>query len=296
MARTPDSAPHDCVEHGLHISWRARDHPENFTGRRQIPIAPLQFLEQANVLNRDDGLIGEGLEERDLLPRERAHLKPSDRDDADDGVLAHEWDDEHGAEAAALLQRFSLGIVAVGELVEDVVDVNRLTLYDGAAGRRAPRHGTDVAHGLNDAEMRHAVNHAAVHPLDDRIDGAAQPCGTLCDGIEHGLDVRRRTGDHPQDLARRRLLIERLGHLRMGRRERPVLLLQLREQPDVLDGDDGLVGEGLQQLQMCIGEPVDLPMGNGDGSNHVVLPSYRHTHQTSRATRPNVRARFWTEI
>ncbi len=77
---------------------------------------------------------------------ERAHLEPPDRDDADDGVLAHEWDDEHGAEAAALLQRSCLEIVAVGELVEDVVDVDRPTLHDGAAGRRGPRHRTDVAH------------------------------------------------------------------------------------------------------------------------------------------------------
>jgi hypothetical protein len=73
--------------------------------------------------------------------------------------------------------------------------------------------------------MRRAVNHAPVHSLDDCIDGAAQPCGTLCYGIEHGLDVRRRTGDHPQDLTRRRLLLQPLAE---GTREALDLPLQVR--------------------------------------------------------------------
>ena len=35
----------------------------------------LQFLEQAHVLDRDDGLIGKGFEKRDLLLSERTDLK-----------------------------------------------------------------------------------------------------------------------------------------------------------------------------------------------------------------------------
>jgi hypothetical protein len=125
--------------------------------------------------------------------------------------------------------------------------------------------------------------------LVDRAAGAAgQLAGTRDDRVEHCLDVQRRA-DGPADLAQRRQLLDGAAQL-----ARPSL--QRREQPHVLDGDDGLVGEGPQQLHMCIGEPVDLPMGNGDGPNHVVLPSHRYTHHTSRATRPNVRARFWTEI
>ena len=51
-----------------------------------------------------------------------------------------------------------------------------------------------------------------------------------------------------QDFGRRRLLLQRLGQLARAR------LLGL-EQPRVLDGDDGLVGEGLHQL--------DLPFAEG---------------------------------
>ena len=51
------------------------------------------------------------------------------------------------------------------------------------------------------------------------------------DGVEDRLDVGRRARDDPQDLAGRRLLLQRLGQLAVPR-------LELLEQPDVLDGDD----------------------------------------------------------
>ena len=65
-----------------------------------------------------------------------------------------------------------------------------------------------------------------------------------------GLEVGRRTRDHPQDLARRRLLLQRFAHLRVGLHERPVLLLEFRKQADVLDGDHHLIGEGLDQFNL----------------------------------------------
>ena len=43
-----------------------------------------------------------------------------------------------------------------------------------------------------------------------------------------------------------------------------VARLQLLEQPHVLDGDDGLVGEGLEQLDLPIGECADLGRGRQD--------------------------------
>jgi hypothetical protein len=58
-----------------------------------------------------------------------------------------------------------------------------------------------------------------------------------------GLGVRRRPGDHAENLAGRGLLLQGFGHLGVGLRESLVLLLQLREQPHVLDGDDRLVGK-----------------------------------------------------
>jgi hypothetical protein len=87
---------------------------------------------------------------------------------------------------------------------------------------------------------------------------------TLDDRVEHRLHIHRRTADHPEDLARRRLLLQRFGHLRVGLRERTVLFLELREQPHVLDGDDRLVGKGLEQCDLLVGEGTRLSLVDVD--------------------------------
>src|SRR3989442_8001049 len=48
------------------------------------------------------------------------------------------------------------------------------------------------------------------------------------------------------------------AHLRMGRCKCLVLLLQLVEQAHILDRDHGLVGEGLQQGHLPLGEDACL--------------------------------------
>ena len=58
-------------------------------------------------------------------------------------------------------------------------------------------------------------------------------------------------GDHPQDLGRGGLLLQRLGDLAVALLELGVALLQLLEQPGVLDGDDRLVRERLQQRDLA---------------------------------------------
>ncbi len=56
--------------------------------------------------------------------------------------------------------------------------------------------------------------------------------------------------DHAQDLARRRLLLERLGQVAVAR-------LQLVEQAHVLDRDHRLVGERRHQLDLLVRERLD---------------------------------------
>src|SRR4030095_14807711 len=73
---------------------------------------------------------------------------------------------------------------------------------------------------------------------------------TLENRFEHGSDVRRRTRDNAQNLAGRRLLLQRL--------------LRLIEQPHVLDGDDGLVGEGLEQIELLLREHSGLTAAHAD--------------------------------
>ena len=63
--------------------------------------------------------------------------------------------------------------------------------------------------------------------------------------VEDRLRRRWARGDDPQHLGRRGLLLQRLAEL-------AVALLQLLEQPGVLDGDDGLVRERLQQRDLLL--------------------------------------------
>ena len=74
--------------------------------------------------------------------------------------------------------------------------------------------------------------------------GLAQPRRILCNGIQHRLNIRRRAGDHAQDLTRRGLLLQRL--------------LEFLEQPHILDGDHRLVGEGFEKLDLRRGEGAHL--------------------------------------
>ncbi len=84
----------------------------------------------------------------------------------------------------------------------------------------------------------------------DESDRPAHPGGVLGDGLHDRLEVGRRARDDPQDLAGGRLLLERL--------------FRLVEQADVLDGDDRLGGEGLQELDLPVGERPNLGPPDGD--------------------------------
>ena len=81
------------------------------------------------------------------------------------------------------------------------------------------------------------------------------PRRALDDGVEHRLHVGRRAADDAEHLGRRRLMLQRLAQFR-------VALLEFLEQPHVLDGDDRLVGEGLQQRDLLLGERTDLQSAN----------------------------------
>ena len=54
------------------------------------------------------------------------------------------------------------------------------------------------------------------------------------------------------------------------------LAAQLVEQPRVLDGDDGLGGEVLHQLDLLVGERTHLLAIDDDGADQLVLLEHRH--------------------
>ena len=56
----------------------------------EVAVPRLQLLEQPHVLDRDDCLIGEGLEQRDLRVREAPHLAAAKEEHSDRHALAEE--------------------------------------------------------------------------------------------------------------------------------------------------------------------------------------------------------------
>src|SRR5262245_14731971 len=71
----------------------------------------------------------------------------------------------------------------------------------------------------------------------------------------------------------------------MGLGERQVLLLQLREQPHVLNGDDGLVGEGLEEFDLFIQERPWRGASYRNGADGSALSQHGDTENASIAYR-----------
>src|SRR5262249_56795349 len=105
---------------------------------------------------------------------------------------------------------------------------------------------------------------------EDRAEGClAEPERVLGDRLEHGLHVRLGRADDPEDLTRRRLLLE-------GLRQVAVAYVQLLEQAHVLDGDDGLVGERLHQLDLLVREGMNLPAVDDNGAQDLAFLQERY--------------------
>src|SRR5579859_5799677 len=96
---------------------------------------------------------------------------------------------------------------------------------------------------------------------------------TLQYSIEHWLDVIWRTGDNTQDVAACRLLLQRF--------------LRLVEESHVFDGDDGLVGEGLQEVDLVLREQTWLRSGDIDRPDCHAILHHWHCESTSPASLPS---------
>src|SRR5262245_62835763 len=67
----------------------------------------------------------------------------------------------------------------------------------------------------------------------------------------------------------------------MGLSEGLILLLEIGEQPDVLDRNDCLVGEGLEQFNLFVREGPRLSLRNGERSNGMSFTQHRHREVAS---------------
>ncbi len=83
-----------------------------------------QLVEQAGVLDRDDGLIGEALDQRNLLVREGAHLLTIDGDDPDQFMVLEHRHGEKGPSAGLFgecdTDRIPFGVSLLGRDIRNV--------------------------------------------------------------------------------------------------------------------------------------------------------------------------------
>ena len=87
--------------------------PSDAPALRAIPRCAPEFLEQPNVLDGDDGLVGEGFEQFDLSVRERTHFNAAYNDDTDRRTLSEQRRYQDGANTRDPVQIFALGILVI---------------------------------------------------------------------------------------------------------------------------------------------------------------------------------------
>ena len=272
-----DRAADDGREHGLEVERGAdrladlAERPELLDRPGELGRAGLQRREQPRVLDGDGCLVGEGLHQSDLTVGERANFESVAQDHAQQLVRPEHGDREYGSKGLHLPR--AVGVLGVGL---GIMDVDGAPLEGGARRGAAPsgsngiplNEGYDLGGGVVGCHDAQAL---IVEAEDERSFGLAQPDPVLRQRLEHRLEIERGATDHLEELAGRRLLLECAPQLVVSR-------LQLCEQPDVLDRDHRLVGEGLEER--------DLPAGRGRSRDRAtaIEPMGRPSRSIGTAT------------
>ena len=162
----------------------------------------------------------------------------------------------------------------------DVVDEHRVVVEP--LGRSGAASTEFVPIGL--AADRHQLELLAVELQDGRGVGIAQSGCLLDDPIEDRPEVAGMGADQLKDPRCRGLEVERLAEFR-------VAPFDLREEPGVVDGDGGLVGEGLEQREFGVGVAARGRPGEGRYADHVAVSPHRECEQRAQSAEPGSRVR-----
>ena len=236
----------DCIEHGLEVSWRAGDDAQDLGRGRLLFQRLFRLVEEAHVLDGDHRLRAKvcnrsicccvnGLSARDTVMQPMATLSRSIGTARTLRTPKHPHDLAGGGRVRIPL---------------DIADVDDRTLHHCPGGDVVATgyHRIQAPDSLmplfREVVVSDEMEPLAVEPEHRAHERVAQPDGALHDRIEHRLHVRRRARDHAQDLACGGLPLQRL--------------LRLVEQPDVLDGNDRLVGKRLEERNLLGRERMDL--------------------------------------
>ena len=120
------------------------------------------------------------------------------------------------------------------------------------------------------------MQHAVLPAIDIAKSGIAHAHGFLQHGFEHRLQFAGRAADNLQHLRRGGLLPQRLGEVGGALGEVGSALPQFVEKPRILDGDDGLGGEVLHQLDLLVGEGPYFLAGKSECADEFIILQHRH--------------------
>jgi hypothetical protein len=119
----------------------------------------------------------------------------------------------------------------------------------------------------------------AVDLVHDALLGVTEQGSAFDDRVEYGPEAGRGAADDGEDLGHGGLLVEGFGDL-------AVAVLELVEEAGVFDGDDGLVGEGLEKSNLTIGEGVDPESRACDVPDDRSVPTSRTSGTAARLMGP----------
>src|SRR5262249_48801033 len=103
-----------------------------------------------------------------------------------------------------------------------------------------------------------------------------QPCGRLDKCIQHGLQIESRATDHLEHVGGGGLPLKGFAQL-LGAR------LHLVEQPDILNCDHRLVGEGRDKIDLLLGEWVNHSSRQEYDTDWIFLSQKRNTKDGAKA-------------
>src|SRR5262245_25074553 len=255
------------LEHRFQLTGRTADEPEDLGGRglmlqrlAQIFVALAQLLEDAGVLDGDDGLRGEVRHQFDLLLGERAHLLAINDDGADELVRLKHWHAEYCPRVSRLDDGDETRITfKIGLVLSDVEDMEDLFGIGNTRERRV-RNIAEFNQRLSpipfDKGGRRTVHRDRAKGISLAQEQVAElrlaEADRVCQhGLEHWLQRGGRAANDAQHLRGRRLLLQGLAEVVRA-------LAQLIQQASVLDGDNGLGGKVRYQLDMLACERPDL--------------------------------------
>src|SRR5262245_49271994 len=224
----PECIFQHCTEHRLELAWRTGYDLEHLRGRGLLLQRLAQLVEQAGVLDGDDGLGGEILNQIGLLGGEGADFMPIDEERADQSGLLDDRDVKGGANPAEIwIMPPNLIVCRFRPDIGYLYGLTRL-LKSGEPGSRyasKARDAISVPFGMTPDSC--ATEAGPVIKRKGTDLGATQTRRIFDHCFEDWIKFARRRADNLQHLGGRRLLLQRLGQALSRVREPALAFFEL---------------------------------------------------------------------